>query len=296
MGAYFDLYLCPQRPSEPYDESRIPVTTSRVPRLAEMMLFAPDCATLIDSLGADLVSDRASALARFGRRLPEARAALAWDLPARRALDAFNQFLAATDVPFLHFDTSEPRSYLKPEENLAFDRELACVLAALDRPAVARRGALYGGEGRLSSDWERVLTFCRWNVEAIYSGQPDASRPATGTAHLLGNPYARLLAAHLPQRGRLTIPHLRRARDLLALTPDQDKHWASLEKLLRDIIVIPDWAGYPVEVVPFSPEEIRFFAKTFDDHPLTAMLSRGQLRTADRLRRAMGVPPRGART
>jgi hypothetical protein len=55
--------------------------------------------------------------------LPQVRTALAWDPTARPILEAFGQFFAVINWPFIRLDTTDYRLVLGDQEE-AFDREL----------------------------------------------------------------------------------------------------------------------------------------------------------------------------
>jgi hypothetical protein len=81
------------------------LTEYKIPRLAELMLFDATSLVLVNRPAEnggpyhDLMSDRESAIMRYQRRLPQARAAMAWNPMGRRSLEAFGQFMTAIDGP-----------------------------------------------------------------------------------------------------------------------------------------------------------------------------------------------------
>src|SRR5262249_15023120 len=151
--------------------------------------------------------------------------------------------------------------------------------------------SLYGGTGRLTRPWERVMNFCFARVEFIYAADPRVlDQPICGTPYYTPNDWARLLGAYLPRRGALTVPHVECAKTLLKLTPEQEKHWLPLEAVLREFALsYSDWMK-PADPKPLdaahAAEVARHIAKHAD--PLIATLSGDQKRVARRLCRAMG--------
>ena len=110
-----------------------------------------------------------------------------------------------------------------------FDRDLAFARSAIDLPAIAKPGPLFGGNGRYSPAWEHLLDFCFWPPDRIYAGDErvmavPVCRLANG-AHDTGD----LLAAHIPRPGVLTIPHITRIKARLKLTAEQEEHWRAVE-------------------------------------------------------------------
>src|SRR5262245_54225796 len=114
MGHYLELQVGRTASAAPWvmelDGPDFPLTFAKDPRLAELMLFDAACVREVPARGyRDLISDRHAALERFGRRLPQACAALAWDREACRTLEAFGRFFAAIDWPYVRFDTMDYR-------------------------------------------------------------------------------------------------------------------------------------------------------------------------------------------
>src|SRR4051812_31443124 len=146
MGHYVELQVTRSdaaAPADAWDGSSFGLTFTRQPRFGELMLFDQSSAIEVEDYGTDsrgklrrdLISDRASAVERFQRRLKQVRAALAWNIEACRMLEAFGQFLAAIDWPYLRFETMDYRLVRVAEEEAHFDRELDFALAALDSDA-----------------------------------------------------------------------------------------------------------------------------------------------------------------
>jgi hypothetical protein len=188
------------------------------------------------------------------------------------------------------------------EEEEIFDRELAFALSALDQEAVARPGRLFGGDGRYTPAWERLLNLVLRNyyvegysaVDTIY--RADETKPLGA---LSGTPYywfennkpGNLLAAYLPRRGALTIPHITRAKALLGVTPEQEKAWAPVETALRHIALDCVRRVKPAETPqPLGPEGLAAVQDylTRQAGALMSSLSDDQKRVARRLLRAMG--------
>jgi hypothetical protein len=299
MGFY--LYLQLGRTASTYrwdtgnDGQDFHLTEYKLPRLAELMLFDATSLISVDRAAEygvehapyrDLMSDRESAVMRFRRRLPQARAAFAWNLVARRSLDAFGQFMTALDWPYVRLDTGEYR--IASEET--FDQELAFTISALDLPAIAKPGALFGGEGRLSPEWERLLEFCWWSVSAIYEADPEALRIKVVGMPACTDEWGQLLRGYLPRRGALNIPQIERAKRLLNLSPEQEEPWRSFEAALRPWAIFPTYSKVPEKLDPSDVEQMAL-SLTHRASPLMATLTSEQKRIARRLFRAMGLAP-----
>jgi hypothetical protein len=280
-----------------FDGQDFNLTDYKIPRLAELMLF--DGTSLI-SVGQaaeyggpyrDLMSDRESAVMRFRRRLPQARAAFAWNLLACRSLEAFGQFMASLDWPYVRLDTGEYR--MAPDKT--FDQELAFTISALDLPAIAKPGALFGGEGRFSPEWERLLEFCWWSVSAIYEADPEALRIDVQGMPNCHHEWGELLRGYLPRRGALNIPQIERAKRLLNLSRGQEEPWRSLEAALRSWAILPGYDKVPEKLEPSDVEQMAL-SLSHQASPLMATLTSEQKRVARRLFRAMGLAYREAQT
>jgi hypothetical protein len=55
-----------------------------------------------------------------------------------------------------------------------FDRTLEFAVSAIDDRAIADPGNAFGGEGRYSPTWEKLLKFCFVSPELIYTGDKAA--------------------------------------------------------------------------------------------------------------------------
>jgi hypothetical protein len=311
MGHYVELQVGRTSSAAGWEVSSdgpdFPLTFAREPRIAELMLF--DAGSMVEVDGhRDLISDRASALDRFRRRLPGVRTALAWDPSAGRTLEAFGDFFAAIDWPYVRLDTLDYRIVLTDEEKDVFDRELEFALSALDQPAIATPGQLFGGPGRYTPSWQRLLNFVLRNyyvegyraVDAIYNAdEKQAAPPLCGTPYYWReeNEPGNLLAAYLPRPGALTIPHIARGKALLSLTPQQEAEWQRAETALRAIARDCVDRVKPAEVTrPLDAESLANVQSYLSTHAgsLTATLSKDQKRIARRLCRAMGFPTTAA--
>jgi hypothetical protein len=304
MGHYVELQV--GRRSSPawqigLDGPDFPLTFAKEPRIAELMLFDASSLQLVEGRR-DLISARASAVERFRRRLPQVRAALRFEPLAGPLLTAFGEFFAAIDWPYVRLDTGDYRLVLGDEEQAAFDRELEFALGALDQSAIAAPGQLFGGSGRYTPEWERLINLVRRvsyvegyrAVDAIYNADKSgAAAPLCGTAYYWPeeNKPGNLLAAYLPRHGALTIPHIARAKALLGVTPRQQAVWQPVETALRAIAlgcverVRPAEPRRPLGADDLAHVENRLVTAA---RPLLAMLSMEQKRIAARLLRAMG--------
>jgi hypothetical protein len=279
MGFYLYLRLG-RTPSTARWETGI--TEGKTPRLAELMLF--DATSLVSvpreaEYGGpypDLISDRESALVRFQRRLPQAQAALRSDLPARRSLEAFGQFMAAIDWPYVRLETGEYRLSLSTEdEEKIFNQELAFAVSALDLPAIAGPGTLMESKGQYSREWERLLNFCFFH-------------DVCGMPFYFGNEWAHLLCGYLPRRGALNFSQIERAKRLLNLSPEQQEPWRAFEAVLRPWVVYPaDWK-IPEKLEPHDTAQMEL-SLSHHSKPLIATLNEKQKRVAHRLFSAMGL-------
>lgn len=307
MGHYVELQVGRTCSTAPWETSAdgpdFPLTFAKEPRIAELMLFDATCLRTVEAYGPhwDLISDRESALERFRRRLPQVRAALAWDPSVGPMLQAFGQFLAAIDWPYVRLDTMDYRIVLGDGAE-SFDRELEFALSALDLPAIAEPGHLFGGPGRYTPAWERLLNLARRvyyfegyrAVDAIYNAdEAKAAAPLCGTPYywLDTNEPGNLLAAYLPRRGALTIPHIGCGKRLLDLTSEQEGRWAPLEAALGNIAlgcvdrVKPGEPRRPLDPGSLAAVQEHLMQQAA---PLVATLSTSQKRIARRLLRAMG--------
>src|SRR5215510_11250037 len=125
-----------------------------------------------------LLSERTRAVECFRRRLPRVLEALSWHPAAVDTLPRFGKFFERIDWPYVMLETNEyrmnfsdPQYYMTSEE---FDRMLEFSVSAIDDPAMAAPGNPFGGEGRYSPAWEKLLDFCFFPPEFIYAGDERA--------------------------------------------------------------------------------------------------------------------------
>jgi hypothetical protein len=172
---HLEILQAPLVSDDPDDKRMLQGITSYKdgPRLAELMLFDSSSLVLVPDHSEEgwcnLLSDRSSAVERFQRRLPSVMAALDWHPLVRATLPHFGRFFADLDWPYIRLETVEVR-VLAGIDVEAFDRDLRLALHALDVPPIAEPGKLFGGPGRYSKDWERLLEFCFAPTDAIYEG------------------------------------------------------------------------------------------------------------------------------
>src|SRR4029079_8751575 len=125
-------------------------------RLADLMLFEASSLSAVttdDTTCFILSSDCASGAERLYRRLSPFLAALEWHSTAVQLLPRFGEFFKQTDWPYVELDTSEYRmNFLGSPSDIPefpsehdFDQTLAWALRAIDLPAVAASGKLFGG-------------------------------------------------------------------------------------------------------------------------------------------------------
>ena len=163
-------------------EMRRGVTISkRGAHIADLMLF--DRSSLAEAQDGGktyriLLSERTGAVERFRRRLPSVLRALSWHPVAVDTLPRFGKFFERIDWPYVlletdeyHMNFSDPQYFMTSEE---FDRMLEFAVSAIDDPAMVIPGNPFGGEGRYSPAWERLLEFCFFRPELIYAGDERA--------------------------------------------------------------------------------------------------------------------------
>lgn len=281
------------------------LTFAKDPRIAELMLFDTTSLRVIDGWydggpgPYDLVSDRAGALARFRRRMPDICNAFAWMPGARRYFEAFADFFAAIDWPYVKLDTSDYRVVLEDSEQRAFDQDLAFAVAALDRPALARAGRLDGGPGRYTQEWEWLLRFCCQRgpddfANALYTNRLTYDPTLSGTPYYWpeDNGVGWLLGAYLPRHGALTIPQIERGRQLLALDDGQADLWPAIDGQLRDIAfdcvsrIKPGEDPLALDANALAAMQAEIAIALM---PIVTTLNERQKRLAPRLLRAMGM-------
>jgi len=148
-----------------------------------------------------LVSERARAVERFRRRLPSVLTALSWHPVAVDTLPRFGKFFERIDWPYVRLETdeyrmnfSDPQYYMTSEE---FDRMLEFAVSAIDGPAMAVPGNPFGGEGRYSPAWEKLLEFCFFPPELIYAGDETALKAWPWGGPSIGSRSSALLRTYL---------------------------------------------------------------------------------------------------
>lgn len=172
--------------SSPLDEEmRRGITVSKWATIADLMLF--DRSSLAEAQTSPerggetyriLLSERTRAVECFRRRLPRVLEALSWHPVALDTLPRFGKFFERIDWPYVMLETDEyrmhfldPQWYMTSEE---FDRMLEFSVSAIDDHVMAAPGNPFGGEGRYSSAWEKLLEFCFFPPELIYAGDERA--------------------------------------------------------------------------------------------------------------------------
>jgi hypothetical protein len=125
-----------------------------------------------------LLSERTRAVECFRRRLPRVLEALSWHPVAVDTLPRFGKFFERIDWPYVMLETDEYRmNFLNPQWFMTseeFDRMLEFSVSAIDDHAMAAPGNPFGGEGRYSPAWEKLLEFCFFPPELIYAGDERA--------------------------------------------------------------------------------------------------------------------------
>jgi hypothetical protein len=155
--------------------------SKRGAHIADLMLF--DQSSLAEAHNGRktyriLVSERTRAVERYRRRLPSVLTALSWHPVAVDTLPRFANFFERIDWPYVLLETDEYRmNFLDPQYCMTseeFDRILEFAVSAIDDPAMALPGNPFGGEGRYSLAWEKLLEFCFFRPELIYAGDETA--------------------------------------------------------------------------------------------------------------------------
>jgi hypothetical protein len=103
---------------------------------------------------------------------------VSWHSVTADVLPRFGKFFERIDWPYVMLETEEyrmnfldPRWFMTSEE---FDRLLEFSVSAIDDHAMAAPGNPFGGEGRYSPAWEKLLEFCFFPPELIYAGDERA--------------------------------------------------------------------------------------------------------------------------
>jgi hypothetical protein len=78
-----------------------------------------------------------------------------------------------------------------------FDRMLEFSVNAIDDRAMAAPGNPFGGEGRYSPAWEKLLEFCLFPPELIYAGDKEALRAWPWGAPAFASRSSALLKTYL---------------------------------------------------------------------------------------------------
>jgi hypothetical protein len=159
-----------------------------------------------------LLSERTRAVERFRRRLPSVLMALSWHPVAVDTLPRFGKFFERIDWPYLLLETdeyrmnfSDPQYHMTSEE---FDRILEFAVSAIDDPPMGIPGNPFGGEGRYSPAWEKLLEFCFFPPKLIYAGDERALK-----AWPWGRPYIASRSSALLKTYLLRSPTLSRGPD-----------------------------------------------------------------------------------
>src|SRR5262252_4214693 len=178
--------------SSRFDEKmRRGVTIGRKAYVADLMLF--DRSSLAEaSRGTDpillelspergletyriLLSERTRAVECFKRRLPRVLEALSWHPVAVDTLPRFGKFFERIDWSYVMLETEQYRmNFSDLETSDEFDRVLEFSVSAIDDRAMAALGNPFGGEGRYSPTWEKLLEFCFFPPDLIYAGDQRA--------------------------------------------------------------------------------------------------------------------------
>ena len=122
-----------------------------------------------------LLSERTRAVECFKRRLPRVLEALSWHPVAVDTLPRFGKFFERIDWPYVMLETEEYRmNFSDLQTSEEFDRMLEFSVSAIDDRAMAALGNPFGGEGRYSPAWEKLLEFCFFPPDVIYAGDQRA--------------------------------------------------------------------------------------------------------------------------
>jgi hypothetical protein len=180
---FLDIARAPKSREFDRDKRRGLTLSKSGARIADLMLF--DRSSLVDAQDDGktyriLMSERTRAVERFRRRLPRVLDALNWHPVATDTLPRFGKFFERIDWPYVLLETGEYRTnfwdpdyYMTSDE---FDRMLEFAVSAIDDPAMAIPGNAFGGEGRYSPAWGRLLEFCFFPPEKIYAGDEKAQQ------------------------------------------------------------------------------------------------------------------------
>jgi hypothetical protein len=180
---FLDIALAPKSCEFDRHLRRGLTVSKRGAHIADIMLF--DRSSLVDAQDDGktyriLLSERIRAVERFRRRLPRVLDALNWHPVATDTLPRFGKFFERIDWPYVLLETGEyrmnfwdPEYYMTSEE---FDWMLEFAVSAIDDPAMAIPGNAFGGGGRYSPAWEKLLEFCFFRPERIYAGDEKARR------------------------------------------------------------------------------------------------------------------------
>jgi len=188
------------------DDVRRAITLSKLgASIADLMLFDRSSLAEAGNRGERpyriLLSDRISAVERFKRRLPCVLEALSWHPIAVETMPRFGKFFENIDWPYVLLETDEYRCnfwdsewFMTSEE---FDRTLEFAVSAIDDGAIAAPGNAFGGEGRYSPAWEKLLKFCFVSPELIYTGDKTALMTWPWGAPVCCNSSSKLLKTYL---------------------------------------------------------------------------------------------------
>ena len=122
-----------------------------------------------------LLSERTRAVECFKRRLPRVLEALSWHPVAVDTLPRFGKFFERIDWSYVMLETEQYRmNFSDLETSDEFDRVLEFSVSAIDDRAMAALGNPFGGEGRYSPTWEKLLEFCFFPPDLIYAGDQRA--------------------------------------------------------------------------------------------------------------------------
>ena len=184
------------------DDVRRAITLSKLgASIADLMLF--DRSSLAEARNGGeppyriLLSDRISAVERFKRRLPSVLEALSWHPIAVETMPRFGKFFENIDWPYVLLETDEYRCNFWDSEwfttSEEFDLTLEFAVSAIDDRAIAVPGNAFGGEGRYSPAWEKLLKFCFVSPEVIYAGDKTALKTWPWGAPVCSNSSSKLL-------------------------------------------------------------------------------------------------------
>src|SRR5215470_17435890 len=166
------------------EEMRRGVTIGRKAYIADLMLF--DRSSLAEAQSRwdrfpergwetyrILLSERTRAVECFRRRLPRVLEALSWHPVAVDTLPRFGKLFERIDWPYVMLETEEYRmNFSDLQTSDEFDRMLEFSVSAIDDRAMAALGNPFGGEGRYSPAWEKLLEFCFFPPGSDLCGRP----------------------------------------------------------------------------------------------------------------------------